>query len=117
MTQKLEEQLRQAFARSDESFPVSDVTPKVMSEVHKLRRRERLLWSSALVAAFAFLWFVFPDLQVGFRTVAGAADDIYEGMRESVVSWSRSPLAYIYGIALGGYVILRLMHRLRIRMM
>jgi hypothetical protein len=117
MTRELESELKQLFADLDEDLPAADFTSQVMSELRKPRRRERLLWCSAILAALAFLWFSFPHLEAGLRIVAGLRRTLFDVASESLAALSQSPLVYIYGTALGGHVLLWLMRRLRIRLM
>jgi hypothetical protein len=117
MTRELEKQLRQRFADLEEDLPVADFTSEVMSGVLRPRRRERLLWSSVILAALAFLWFSFPVLEAGLRIVAGFPGTLFAVASESLAALAQSPLVYIYGTALGGYVLLWLVRRLQIRLM
>lgn len=117
MTPELENPLRQMFAGLDEELPATDFTSKVMSELLRPRRRERLLWSAAVLAALAFVWFAFPDLETGVTVVAGFFRNAFDVAGDSLAALSRSPLVYIYGTALGGYALLWLTRRLRIRLM
>jgi hypothetical protein len=115
MTRELENRLKQMFAELDEGLPAADFTAEVMSGVLRPRRRERLLWSSALLAALAFVWFSFPVLEAGFRTVAGFPRTLFAVGSESLAALSQSPLIYVYGVALGGYVLLWLVRRFQVR--
>jgi hypothetical protein len=117
MTRELDTQLKQMFAELDEDLPVSDFTTEVMSGVLGPRRRERVLWSSAIVAVLAFLWFSFPYLGAATEIVAGFPRLLVALARESLAASSQSPLVYIYGAAFGGYALLWLVRRLRIRLM
>jgi len=117
MTRELENQLKQMFAELDEDLPVADFTSEVMSGLLRPRRRERLLYSSAILAALAFLWFSFPHLEAGLRIVVGFSRALFSVATESLADLSQSPLVYIYGTALGGYVLLWLVRRLQIRVM
>jgi hypothetical protein len=116
MTRELENRLKQMFAQLDEELPVPDFTSGVMSGLLRPRRRERLLWSSAILAALAFLWLSFPVLEAGVRTVAGFPRTLFGVASESLATLSQSPLVYVYGMTLGGYVLLRVVRRLQIRM-
>jgi hypothetical protein len=117
MTRELENQLKQMFAELDENLPVADFTSEVMSGLLRPRRRERLLWSPAILAALAFLWFSFPVLEAGFRIVAGFPRTLFAVGSDSLAALSQSPLVYVYGMALGGYVFLWMVRRLQIRLM
>jgi hypothetical protein len=107
MTREIENPLKQMFADLDENLPSAGFTSEVMSELLKPRQRERLLRSSAVLAALAFLWLSFPHLDAGVRIVGSA----------SLATLSQSPLVYVYGMALGGYALLWLMRRIQIRFM
>ena len=118
MTRELENQLKQMFADDrHEDLPGTQFTSQVMSEVLKPRRRERVLGSSAILAALAFLWFAFPYLEPRLRIVAGLPSTLFDAASESWAASSQSPLVYIYGTALGGYALLWLVRRLNIRWM
>lgn len=113
MTREVENQLKRMFARLDEDLPVADFTSEVMSGLRRPRRRERLLWSSAILAALAFLWFSFPVLEAGLRIVAGFPHTLFAAGSEWLWVLSQSPLVYVYGTALGGYLLLWMVRRLR----
>jgi hypothetical protein len=117
MTQEFEGQLKRMFAELDEDLPVAEFAPRVMSELLRPRRRERLRWSVTTLAALAFLWFAYADLEAGLQMVAGFPRLLFAVASESVAALSRSPLVYIYGAALAGYGFLWLMRRLGIRVM
>lgn len=117
MTRELDNPLQQMFAELDEDLPAADFTSEVMSGLLRPRRRERLLWSSAILSVFAFLWFSFPHLEVGVRIVAGFPHALLAVASEWLAALSQSPLVYVYGTALGGYALLWLVRRLQIRMM
>jgi hypothetical protein len=117
MTQEFENQLKQKFAELDEELPSSGFTPRVMSELLKPRRREHLLRSSAILAALAFLWFSFPNLKAVLRIAAASTHDLLYATSESLTALSHTPVVYIYGTALGGYLLLRLVRKLQIRLM
>lgn len=117
MTPEHENRLKQMFADLEEDLPVADFSSRVMSEVRKPRRRARLLWSSAILAALAFLGFSFRDLEAGLRIVAGFPRAFLAVASEPLAALSQSPLIYVYGMALGGYVVLWLVRRLQIRVM
>jgi hypothetical protein len=115
MTRELENRLKQMFAELDEDLPDADFTAEVMSGLLRPRRSERLLWFSALPAALAFLWLSFPVLEAGFEVVAGFPRTLFAVGSESLAALSQSPLVYVYGVALGGYVLLWLVRRFQIR--
>jgi hypothetical protein len=117
MTRELENSLKQMFADLDEDLPAAPFTRQVMSELLEPRRRERWLWYSALVAALAFLWLAFPELEAGINIVAAYPRTLFEIANESWAALSQSPLIYVYGTALGGYGLLWLVRRLQIRLM
>jgi hypothetical protein len=117
MTRDLEPQLNQMFADLDEDLPSADFTSQVMSELLKPRRRERRLWSTAILAALACLLFVFPELAPDLRIVAGFPIILLSLADDSVAALLQTPLVYIYGTAFGGYVLLRLLRRLQVRLM
>jgi hypothetical protein len=117
MTQEIESRLKRMFAELEQDLPATDFAPAVMAELHRPRRRERVLWSAMLLAALVFLWFAFADLAAGFRIVAGFPRLLIAVTGESVAALSRSPLVYIYGMGLVGYGILWLMRRFGIRVM
>jgi hypothetical protein len=117
MTRELESRLKQMFADLDEDLPAAGFTSRVMSELHRPRRRERVLWSSAILAVLAFLWFSLPHVEAGLRSVAGFPRALFSVVSESLAAFSQSPLVYVYGTALGGYALLWLIRRLRIRLM
>ena len=117
MARELENQLKQMFAELDEDLPAADFTSRVMSELLKPRRRERLLWSSAILAALALLWLSFPDIEAGLRIVAGFPRVLFDAAEKTSAVLAQSPLVYIYGTALGGYVLLWLTRSLKIRLM
>jgi hypothetical protein len=117
MAQEFENQLKRMFAELDEDLPAAEFAPRVMSELLRPRQRERLLWSAAILAALAFLWFGYADLESGLRMVAGFPRILFAVTSETLVALSRSSLVYIYGIALAGYGLLWLMRRLGIRVM
>jgi hypothetical protein len=117
MTQQFENQLKRMFAELDEDLPAAQFAPRVMSELHRPHRRERLLWSAAILAVLAFLWVAFADLEAQLRTVAEFPRILFAATSELGAALSRSPLAYIYGTALAGYGLLWLMRRLGIRVM
>lgn len=113
MTRELENQLKRMFAELDEDLPVAGFTSEVMSGLLRPRRRERLLWSSAILAALAFLWFSFPVVEAGLRIVDGFPRTLFTVGSEWWGALSQSPLVYVYGTALGGYLLLWLVRRLR----
>jgi hypothetical protein len=117
MTQQLENQLRRMFAELDEDLPATQFAPRVMSELHRPRRHARLLWSAAILAALAFMWFAYADLEAGLRIVAGFPRILLVATGESLAAASRSPLVCIYAAALTGYGCLWLMRRFGIRIM
>jgi hypothetical protein len=117
MTQEFENQLKRMFAELEEDLPAAEFAPRVMAELHRPRRRERLLWSGIILATLAFGWFAFPDLEAGFRIVAGFPRMLFDVTGESGVALSRSPLVYIYGTAFVGYGLLWFLRRLGIRVM
>lgn len=117
MTREHEDPLKRMFAELEEDLPVAGFTSQVMSRVLRTRRRERLLWSSAIVAALAFVWFSFPVVLAGFRIVAGLPRTVFDVASESLPALSQSPLVYVYGTAAAGYVLLWLIRRLQIRLM
>jgi hypothetical protein len=106
MTQDFENDLKREFAALDEDLPAPQFTARLMSELHKPRRRERLLAASAVLAALVFLGFSFPYLRTGVGMFA-----------ESLSGVSPSPLLYVYGTALGGYLLAWLMRRFPVRLM
>ncbi len=117
MTPELESRLKQMFAELDEDLPSTDFTSKVTSELLKPRRRERLLRSSAILAALPLLWLSFSELEAGLRIVAGLPQVLFDIARGPLSALSQSPLLYIYGTALGGYLLLRLARLLELRLM
>ncbi|HTC52615.1 MAG TPA: hypothetical protein VK700_11830 [Steroidobacteraceae bacterium] len=117
MTQDFENDLKRRFAALDEALPSAQFTSQVMSELHKPRRRERLLGFTAILAAVAFLLFSFPYLKAAAAMAAGSARTVLAATDVSLADLSHSPLLYIYGTALGGYLLLWLMRRLQIRLM
>jgi hypothetical protein len=50
MTREFENQLKRKFAELYEDLPVANFAPRVMSELLRPRRSERLLWSLAILA-------------------------------------------------------------------
>ena len=117
MTREIENELKQRFADLDEDLPVADFTTRVMTDLLEPRRRERLVWFAILLATLAFLWIALPVIAAGFRMVAGFPRIVSDVAGESWAALSRSPLIYVYGAALGGYVLIWLTRRLRIRLM
>jgi hypothetical protein len=117
MARELENELKQMFADLDEDLPVAEFTSRVMCELHEPRRRERLLWSSTVLAALAFLWVSIPVIEAGLRRVAGLPRALADVAGESWAALSQSPLIYVYGTALGGYFLVWLMRRVQIRWM
>lgn len=117
MTREIENQLRQMFVDLDEDLPSAHFTSQVMSELRKPRRRERLLWSVAAVAALTWLWFLFPELAPSLTIIAGFPGALFGFANESFAALLQTPLVYVYGAALGGYVLLWLMRRLELRLM
>jgi hypothetical protein len=110
-----DDELKQRFAELDEELPAGAFTSRVMDGLMKPRRRERWLWSCATLSTFAFLWFAFPYLQAGLGIVAEIPRTLSGVAREAFPALSQSPLVYVYGTALGGYALLRLMRRLQVR--
>jgi hypothetical protein len=117
MTRALENRLEQLFAEADTDLPAEVFTAKVMSELRKQRRRQLLLWSSSVLAGLVFLWFSFSSFEPALRTVAEYPSIALDLVAESLVALSQSPLVYVYGTALGGYLLLGLMRRFHIRLM
>lgn len=117
MTRELESQLKQLFAAADVDLPAEDFTAGIMAELQRSYRRERLIRLSALVAPLLFLWLSWPSLGPMLRIAAEYASLLTEVAAESAVALSQSPLVYVYGTALGGYLLLRLVHRFQIRLM
>jgi hypothetical protein len=113
MTQELENQLKVMFTELEEELPAADFTSRVMWDVRQ--RGRDLLWCSAILGTLAFLWLAFPDFDIGLRLVAGLPPALFDFASESVPILTKSPLLYVYGVPLGGYVLLRLMHRFHIR--
>jgi hypothetical protein len=116
MTREIEGQLKQMFAQLDEGLPAADFTSQVMSRLHKVRRTERLLLASAVLAVLAFLGFSFFYLESVVGSVAGLSEAVLDGATDSSATLIHSPLVYVYGMAMGGYLLLRLTQRLTIRL-
>ena len=117
MTRELENQLKRMYADLDEDLPAAQFTSRVMLELHEPRRRERMLWSLAILAAVAFLGFTFSTFEPVVKAVAVFPRTLLDAVRESWVALWQSPLVYIYGSALGGYALLAVVRRFRIRWM
>lgn len=106
MTEDFENDLKRKFAALDADLSAAQFTSRLMSELHGQRRHERLLGSTAILAALVFLAFSFPYLRAGLGMFAA-----------SLAGNSSSPLLYVYGTALGGYLLLWLTQRLQNRLM
>lgn len=115
MTREIDGRLKQMFSDLDEELPAADFTSEVVSALRKPGRRERWLWASAILAALVFLWVAFPVLVAGLNRVAGFPQALFDFAVESFAALS--PLVFVYGTALGGYVLLWLVRRLQIRSM
>jgi hypothetical protein len=117
MARDLENELKQRFADLAEELPGADFTSDVKSALLRPRRRARLLWCAAVLAALVFLWFSFPHLEAGVSIVAGLPRTLLDVANESWAPVIHSPLLYIYGIALGCYALLSIAPRLKVRLM
>ncbi len=117
MTRELDDRLKQMFAELDEDLPAAGFTSEVMSVLRKPHRHRRWLWSSAVLAALACAWLSFPILLAGASGIAGLPHAVLDVLSDSLARLQRSPIAFVYGVALGGYMLLWLGRRLRIRAM
>jgi len=115
MTREIESQLKQMFTDLDEAFPTADFTARVMSRLLRARRRQRILGSSAVLAVLAFVGFSFPYLEGALGSVAAFPQALFDAVSEPATSLMNLPLVYVYGTALSGYLLFRLMQRLQVR--
>jgi hypothetical protein len=117
MTREFENQLQRMFADAELELPAADFTARIVSDLQRPRRRERLIWCTSVLAALAFLWFSLPALEPALGVVAASAGVFPNAAIEAMVTLSRSPLVYVYGTALGAYLLVRLLNRFPLRLL
>jgi hypothetical protein len=114
MTTEFESELERLFADTDTELPDEEFTARLMAELHKPRRRERWIWSAACAVALALSWALFPTLDPVLRVVAGYPGELLDVVTKALVALSGSPLTYVYGTALAGYLLHHLVRRFHI---
>lgn len=117
MTEEFDNELRQLFTDAHVELPAEDFTAEAMARLRRQVRRERFIWSSSAAAALAFLWLLFSNFDSALRIVTVFPSTFLDVAAESLVALSNSPLFYVYGVALGGYLLLTFLSRRRIRLM
>jgi hypothetical protein len=115
MTQEPQDRLKQLFAATDTELPGEHFTAEVMSELVKPRRRARLIWLSSVVGMATFLVFLLWNLEPLLGSLAVEPRVLLDVATRSWAVVSQSPLVYVYGTALAGHVLLKLVQRLELR--
>jgi hypothetical protein len=117
MTDEFESRLQRMFAEAEVNMPAADFAARIGADLRKSRRRERLVRCSRWLTALALAWLSLQLLMPALGALGASVTMLPGVITDSVVALSRSPLVYVYGAALGGYLLLRLAGRFHLRLL
>lgn len=118
MTSDVEDQLRVLFTSAERDLPAEAFTIDVMARVRAHRQRTRLLQASAGLITVVILWVLAPDIARGTVATAGLLRELLALAKQSLRTLSESSLVSVlvlYAGVFGGYVLLKVLHQLRVR--
>jgi hypothetical protein len=118
MTSDFEDQLQMLFRGAERDLPVETFTAGVTARVITHRRRTRLLLGAGVLTIVVILWLLAPDIARGVVAVAGLPSVVLGLAGRSLRTLSESPppsVIYLYGGVYAVYMLLKVLHRFRMR--